>query len=326
MTVVAVLAYRAIDQLRAGTLDSIVAAARRVRGREVHVICLDNYSRDGSVQWLLENAPAVDLLLSPRNILYCRGVNALVRYGHRRFQAAEYILVDADNPAAPDAYAKLVAFGDEHPDHGIVQPLVCEYGDRRRLYSCGHRYTDDHWCLPMKDLPADPAELLDLPSCSISSTLVRREVFEACGLLDPLLEIYYESADLCFRARAKGFRIACCTEAITLNEGTEAEGPDSMHHRRYFNRNRLLFWRMHDRAIFAVVELEAAQRLAELEARRARLAYGLDAVDESIRQGLEEGLRLTRDARLFPRPSIPLNAYDSSEAVVVRRSIQSPEG
>src|SRR5581483_11248503 len=96
--------------------------------------------------------------------------------------------------------------------------------DPATLYSCGHRFTDDHWCLPRKELPESPDELLDLPGCSISSTLVRRAVLERCGLLDPIFEIYYESADLCFRARAAGFRIACCADAVTYNEARRATG------------------------------------------------------------------------------------------------------
>ncbi len=42
---------------------------------------------------------------------------------------------------------------------------------------------------------------------------VRREVFERIGLFDPSFFMYAEEVDLCWRARAAGFHLACATRA-----------------------------------------------------------------------------------------------------------------
>ncbi|MGH3888241.1 MAG: glycosyltransferase family 2 protein [Pseudonocardiaceae bacterium] len=316
-TVVLVLGYRAWDWLERGSLTSILTAATDIDG-DVRIVYLDNYSRDGSVQWLQEHAPEVDVLLSPTNSLYCTGVNTLVQYAARRYRPAYYLLVDADNVAEPQCYRRLVEFLDGNLQHGIAQPLVRCLADPAIIYSCGHRFTPDHWCLPNTELPVDPAVLLDLPSSSISSTAVRAGVFERCGLLNPIYEIYYESADLSARARSAGFKLACVPEAVAYNDGTEAIGIDSMHHRYYFNRNRLIYWRLHDREVFAEVAAEARRRLAELDARLAVSEYGLDATEESIRRGLTAGLTLTADEAALCRASPGLFDYDKTTAVLIQ--------
>jgi hypothetical protein len=314
---VIVLGYRAGQELASGSLSSIVDAAQRIAGYDVRVVYLDNYSRDGSIEWIMSHHPEVDLLLAPTNELYCKGVNNLLRYTYHRYRPKFFILVDADNPAELAAYANLVRFADEHPEAGLVQPLIKELG-QDGIYSCGHTYTDDHWCRPRKHLPEDACELWRLPSCSISSTLVRTEVFERCGLLDTLYEIYYESADLSFRARREQFTCACEVRAITYNRGTAVIGPGSMHHGFYFNRNRILFWRIHDPEIYRDVAAEARAKLAELEAELDRRPFGLDAQHESIRRGLTDGLRLAEDPALYPRRPLDIRAFAKTDAVLLQ--------
>lgn len=81
---VLILGYRARPWLERGVIDSIRQATDLI-GEPARIVYLDNYSRDGSIQWLMEHAPDVDVLLSPTNSMYCTGVNTLVRYAAHRY-------------------------------------------------------------------------------------------------------------------------------------------------------------------------------------------------------------------------------------------------
>lgn len=315
-----VLGYRSLAFLQGGTLSSVEAAARRLEleGYEVSLVFLDNYSRDGSVQWVMAHHPDADVLLAPTNYLYCKGTNVGLQYCERRYRPDYFLLVDADNFAEPDAYAELLAYAEAHPRAGLVQPLVRGHEDHSVLYSCGHRFLDDGQCRPMQELPADLSALDDLVSCSISSTLVRREVFEACGLLDPVYDIYFESSDLSFRARRAGFRCACHVGAVTYNEGTDGAGVDRFHNRYYFNRNRLVFWKLHDEARFRHVREIQEDIYRGLQAEFEASEYGLDVEREAVRKGIEDGLRLTDDPLLPHRPPVALADFDKSAVVVLQ--------
>lgn len=314
---VLVLGFRARGYLEAGVLDSIRQACAGVSRRPVVKIFLDNYSRDGTIQWLAANAPDFDVLLSPSNVLYCRGVNLLLQYAERRYQPAFHLLVDADNPAEPDAYAALLDFMESHPQHGIAQPLVRSRTDESIIYSAGHYYDEEHWCRPLTALP-DPERRLDLPSCSISSTMVRAQLLRQIGLLQPLYDMYYESSDLCFRARRDGWKCAVVPEAVCFNDGSAGLGPDAMHQRYWFTRNRLLFWALHDAARFGEIASPASMRLAELESARERSEWGLEATEEAERRGLHDAFELVRKGD-WPTPPA-LGGFEKGSVVVLQHA------
>ncbi|MGD0202174.1 MAG: glycosyltransferase [Bryobacteraceae bacterium] len=313
-----VLGYRAAQDLRAGTLGEIVDAAARIPGCESWVMYVDNYSRDGSVQYICERHPEVELLLGRSNLNYCGGVNAGLQYAHRRWAPDHMILIDADNPCRPDAYEELVRFADENPRSGMVQPLVRSRSSEDVIYSCGHRFLDDGQCRPLTELPEDRRALLRLPSCSISSTLVRATALERVGILDPVFEMYFESSDLSFRMRRAGYDCSCHPEAVTYNEGSAGQGIDRVHQRYYFNRNRLLFWRLHDEERFAHVRRIQLGIYRELQARFEESELGLDPESEPVRKGIEDGLRMTDDPAFTTRPPMPLDGFDKSMLMRVR--------
>ena len=318
---VVVLGFRARAHLEAGVLDSIRAACERVGGREVIKIYLDNYSRDGSIQWLQANAPDFDVLLTPRNLLYCGGVNLLLQYAEARYRPAYHLLVDADNPSEPDAYAALVDFMETHPRHGLAQPLVRSRSNPDVLYSAGHRYLADHGCRPVTELPEDLSTLLDLPSCSISSTIVRAETLRRIGLLQPVFEMYYESSDLCFRARAAGWLCAAVIEAVTYNEGSAGTGPDAMHQRYWFTRNWLLFCAMHHKSSLLEIAAGARDRLARLDAASEESPWGLGPTEEAERRGLRDGLEMALAGR-WPEPPA-LDGFEKGSAVLLQTGLRS---
>jgi GT2 family glycosyltransferase len=313
---VLVLGYRARSFLEQGSLHSIVAATAEIEG-EARVVYLDNYSRDGSIQWISQHCSDVDLLLAPTNTLYCVGTNILLQYAHHRYSPGWFILVDADNFVDAHTFRELCRFVARHARCGLVQPLV-RSRDGDGIYSCGHHYTADHWCRPLTALPEERDTLLDLPSCSISSTLVRAEVFEQCGLLNPIFDMYYESSDLSFRARRAGFTCACHPDAVSYNEPTRSPGPDAMHSYYYFNRNRLIFWRLHDTERFGLVRADAIRQLTELEHLLSRSPFGLDAERESIRRGLTDGLSITANRAMMNALPPRIDSYVKTSAVLLQ--------
>jgi GT2 family glycosyltransferase len=289
--VVFVLGHRAYGCMQDGTFQTLAKAAQRI---EAPIVYVDNYSRDGAIDHILEHYPECDVLMTPSNLLYCDGINAGLQYIFRRYNPDYYILSDADNRVEPDSFGHLLRRATSDPRAGIIQPLVCSFGTPGKLYSCGHRYDENHQCWPMEVLPGDLSDLDDLPSCSILSTLFRREVFTKCGLLDSIFRIYYESSDISFRARAAGWRCVCERNAIAYHQGNPGLDRNSFHLRYYVNRNWLIFWRIHDEERYEAVAHFQSQRLRDLQARFEASEFGLDAFEEAIRSGILDGLQTAR--------------------------------
>jgi len=83
--------------------------------------------------------------------------------------------------------------------------------------------------------------------------LVRREVFERIGLLDPSYTIYCEDVDFCLRARQAGFSCAYAPDARVLHKVSSSSGggmtPFKLEHRlrstaRLHRRFRGRAWRL----------------------------------------------------------------------------------
>ena len=287
-TVVFVLGYRARPFLEKGYFGSIKTAADQLNSSRV--VFLDNYSRDGTVQYLIDHHFDVDILLSPRNYLYCKAINYGLQYIYHRYNPDYYILVDADNPCKPDAYCQLVAYAKKYESAGMVQPVVRKLQDESRLYSCGHYIDEDYNCRTKKRIPDNVSELEDLISCSISSTLIKKDVFLKCGLLDTRFEMYWESMDLAYRARRKGFKCACCLNASTYNEGGRLSEIDCFHERYYRVRNKIIFYWKNDKPTFDIVMRSLSKTLEDLNNKNNESEYGLSVVEEATRQGIQDGI------------------------------------
>lgn len=300
-TVVFVLGYRSKPFIERGYFEKIKNATNQLN--DAKLVFLDNYSRDGAIRYLYDNYADIDILLSPRNYMYCRAINFGLQYIYYRYNPKYYILVDSDNPCDINAYCQLVDYAKQHLSAGMIQPLVRKMNDPSRLYSCGHYIDEEYNCRTLKKMPDDLAMLDDLMSCSISSTLIKRELFIKCGLLDTQYEMYWESMDLAFRARKEGFKCACCTSASTFNEGGRLTDIDSFHERYYRTRNKIVFYWKHDKKTFQIVMKTLEKTLELLNNKNSKSEFGLSVEEESIRQGIIDGLTLTQ-ANRYSHPRI----------------------
>ena len=282
-TVVFVLGYRSRPFIERGYFEKIKNATNQLN--DAKLVFLDNYSRDGAIQCLIDKYDDIDLLLSPRNYMYCRAINYGLQYIHYRYNPKYFILVDSDNPCEINAYCQLVNYAKTHVSVGMVQPIVRKLHDPSLIYSCGHYIDNNFNCRTIKELPSNLSELDNLMSCSISSTLITKELFMRCGLLDIRYEMYWESMDLAYRARNNGFKCACCTTADTYNEGGRISDIDSFHEWYYRVRNKIIFYWKNDKETFKLVLQSLSNTLEMLNEKNNKSEFGLSVSEEATRQG-----------------------------------------
>jgi N-acetylglucosaminyl-diphospho-decaprenol L-rhamnosyltransferase len=130
-----------------------------------------------------------------------------------------FLLLNADTIVRPRALKSLLAVADSHRDVGIIAPRL-EWPDGTAQISC-FRYIN-----PVSELLASastgpltklltrfdvPMPVSDMPMepqwTTFACALIRREVLEQVGLLDPGFYLYFDDPDLCRRARRAGWHI-----------------------------------------------------------------------------------------------------------------------
>lgn len=270
-----VLGYHNVYELKNGLIESIRKQFTEYASNlSYRIVYIDNYSCDGSVKYIKAHRYDIDVLMCIKNFFYEESNNLGIQYSYIKYNPKYYLLLDADNMLKGGTIIKLVDYLEHHKDVGIVQPKVLRY-DNTSIYSMGHYYSNEGKCRLIRNDNGE-FDFENLPSCSILCTLFRKEVFIQCGLLNPVYDIYYESSDICFRARKHGFKIACCMDAIAYNNGTNTKNIENYHGTYYMVRNRLLFWYIHDRSRYEVFKLAAVERMQLLYRQIASAPLGIN--------------------------------------------------
>ncbi len=169
---------------------------------EAELIRVDNGSTDGS-ECLPEGG--VIRLDANRGVAYAR--NRGIEAARGRY----ILLLDDDTEASADAILGMAQYLDEHPGVGICGAAL--YDAEGHLQSSFKPYpglgvkirnlllrTDKEPQLPSS--PIEPCYIIG--ACQ----MMRREVIDQCGLLDEAIFYGPEDADLCIRARQKGWATA----------------------------------------------------------------------------------------------------------------------
>ena len=181
------------------------------------VFVVDNHSRDGSVDYLTDRFPSVNIISSNHNLGFARANNIAIRQC-----SGDYVLLlNPDTIVGENALDEVVAFMDAHPKAGGVgvcmlkvdgtpamesrrgfpTPLIafykmsglCARFPKSRRF--GHYY--------MGYLPWSSAERIEVISGAFC--MVRHEALDKIGLLDEDFFMYGEDIDLSYRLLKGGY-------------------------------------------------------------------------------------------------------------------------
>jgi len=100
--------------------------------------------------------------------------------------------------------------------------------------------------------------------------LVKREVFETIGLLDPTYFLYFEDADFSHQVYNQGFKILYEPKSFIYHKSSASSGSGSKLHDYYITRNRLIFGMRYApfRTKFALLRQAIKQLLAGREGEK----------------------------------------------------------
>jgi GT2 family glycosyltransferase len=210
----------------------------------LQIIVADNGSRDGTAATVRERYPHVTVLENGDNLGFAEGNNVGIR--HALQGPARYImLLNNDTAVDRQMLNELLTAMGQRPDVGIVGPKMLYFEPSNIIWCAGNRIdwrTGGSMRLqaeePDKGIIEQPREADFITACAI---LLRREVIEQTGLLDPRFFIYYEETDWCVRAHQAGWRILYVPAARLWHKVSAAMGTTSPATDYYMNRNVLLF-------------------------------------------------------------------------------------
>lgn len=237
----------------------------------VHVVVVDNASRD-NVRAVLNSAfPYVHLIYNERNVGFACAANQGIR---QSVPGSHVLLLNPDAALEQAALRSLLAFLLNNPDAGCVAPRVLdssgEVQNTARAFPSlwtsliGRRSVLLRW-FPNNRVSA--GYLLDASYPGVNAfpvdwvsgacALLRRQAVDQVGLLDEAYLMYWEDADWCQRAKRRGWRIFCLPSVVAVH----AEGGSGGTYARLaleFHRSALRYYVKHHLHSFRYALLPAA--------------------------------------------------------------------
>ena len=218
---VVILNYRTPD-LTIDCLHSLVQEVQALPG--TYVVVSDNDSKDGSVEQIgaaIMNEgwdDWVSLLPLDRNGGYAFGNNAPIRMALESANPPPYLLLlNPDTVVRPNALKVLLDFMVAHPEIGIAgsrledpdgtpQQSAFRFPNTLSELDAGLQLGFVSKLLSKWSVaPPVSLEICQTDWVAGASMIVRREVFDAIGLLDDHYFMYFEEVDFCLQANKAGW-------------------------------------------------------------------------------------------------------------------------
>lgn len=289
-------------------LQSLASSNPEARTLNVEIVVVDNASRDGTLEMLRAEFPAVRVIANTANVGFPRANNQALALAQGRY----LFLLNPDTALRAGALQTLYEYAEAHPRVGILGPQLL-YGDgtrqssRRRFPTLATAFLEStklqQW-FPrnrvlthyyMLDTRDDAIQAVDW--LNGAALFVRRAVYEQIGGLDETFFMYSEELDWCYRAKRAGWQIVYLpTAQVVHHEGKSSEQAAAARD-IHFHTSKVRFFRK-TRGAFVAEILRAflllmfAYQLAEESAKwavghkRALRAARVRAYWQVLRSGL----------------------------------------
>jgi GT2 family glycosyltransferase len=239
-----------------GVIGPCLASLMRISDPRLEIIVVDNASIDGSAEIVRRDAPGAELIVNERNLLFAEGNNVGLRRAIER-GGSLFLLLNNDTEVDPGFVARMLEALESDPAAGIVGPKIVYDDDPKRIWYGGGGFFPFVWIPKHENIrkiegsfPEKRGETLWVSGCAM---LVRREVIDAIGLLDPSYTIYCEDVDFCLRARRAGWKCLYEPRALVRHKVSSSSGGGMTQFKlenrivstfRLFRKFKPLWWRI----------------------------------------------------------------------------------
>ena len=189
------------------------------------IVVADNASTDGSVAFMKEHFPGVELILLDRNYGFAEGYNRVIEY-----VGTEYVLLlNSDVEVTPGWLEPLVAALDADENVVACQPKVLDYKRKSHFEYAGAAggFIDRYGYPFCRGRIFDTVEedkgqydtVADIFWATGAALLIRTAAYRDAGGLDGRFFAHMEEIDLCWRLHARGHRIVCVPASTVYHVG-----------------------------------------------------------------------------------------------------------
>lgn len=189
------------------------------------VIVADNASTDGSVDFIQQHFPGVEIINHPFNKGFAKGYNKALQ----KIESDYYVLLNSDVEVTPGWIEPVIALMETDKKIAACQPKVLAY-DNRHLFeyagasggwidSLGYPFSRGR---VFDELEEDKGQYDDAVPCfwaSGAALFVRAEAYHEMGGLDEYFFAHQEEIDFCWRLQLAGYKVFVQPASVVYHIG-----------------------------------------------------------------------------------------------------------
>jgi GT2 family glycosyltransferase len=242
-------------------LHSISKSSNQIK-REIIVV--DNASNDGSVEFIKDNFPEVNLIANKFNLGFSKANNI----GMKQAKGKYILLINPDTLVSEDTFEKMISFFETNPLVGLAGCKILNPEGTLQL-ACRRSFPGPwtSFCkvsglsnlFPKSRLFAkynltylDPDQTYEVDAISGSFMMFRKELYERIGGLDEKFFMYGEDLDFCYRTQKSGFKVYYVHSTQIIHYKGESTKKSGLDETKIFYNAMHLFVKKHLSGSFLV--------------------------------------------------------------------------
>lgn len=222
----------------------------------LELLIVDNYSTDGSREWLLDyakNRNEIKLILNDQNLGFSAGNNIGIKSA-----TGEYIIIlNNDTFVSPNWIKSLIRhFSDNKV--GMVGPVTNNIGNQAMIECLNYSVESDFIRSAIGNYYQNHSSIYEMGQedgvLAFFCVAIKREVVESVGLLDENFGLgFFEDDDYSVRVRSAGYRIIIADDVLIHHECSASFGKLTnkkredlfLKNKKYFEQKHNIEWMPH---------------------------------------------------------------------------------
>ena len=210
----------------------------------IEVIVVDNASKENPSEKLREIYPAVNIILSKKNLGFAGGNNLGIKAAKGNY----FFFVNNDTVLTANIFEGLLEIFEKYPDAGVVSPKFHYYDSPGTIEFAGYNkvnnFTARNSMVGCKTKDHGQYDEIKVTNYAHGGAMmVPRKVVDEVGLMPELYFLYYEEFDWCEQIKRKGYKVYYQYKSLIYHKESMSVGKKSTLKTFYLNRNRILFMR-----------------------------------------------------------------------------------
>ena len=297
-------------------MDPCLSSLKKQTFKDFRTLIVDNASADGSVEYVREHYPEIDLITLDKNYGFSRAVNIGIRHSRTPY----VILLNNDTTVDPYYIEEMVKAIEQSPRIFSVSSKMIQMYHPELIDSAGDLYTLTGWgvCRGVGRPISNYSKSDEVFSACAGVAIYRRQVFKKIGLFDEKHFAYLEDIDVGYRAKIFGYRNMYCPTALVYHVGSGTSGSKYNSFKVKFSARNNVYLNYKNMPLLQLLVnfLPLLGGYLLKYAFFVKIGFGKDYAD-----GIREGLKTRKTLRKVPFRIRRLPNYVRIEAELARNMI-----